>query len=148
MTSNLTRTALAAAFGAMLFGSGAALAAATDLPPVQKSGAIEYINGGVGAGQAHAIEKAGAQWPLTIVYAEQAGKRGDFVTNVKTVIRDAKGQEVLSIDKAGPLVLARLEPGDYAVDATLGSRTLQHKVQVKKGEPARIEMLWPQGTTK
>lgn len=147
MTRNFTRPALAAAFSALLFGSGAALAAATDLPAVQKSGTVEYINGGVGSGQAHAMEKAGAQWPLTIVYAEQTGKHGDFVANVKTVIRDAKGEPVLSLDQTGPLVLANLEPGNYAVDATLGGKTLQRKVQVKKGQSARIEMLWPQGTT-
>lgn len=142
-----TRSLVAAAFGALIAASGLAHAAA-ELPPVHKSGTVEYISGGVGSEQAHAIEKAGTQWPLTVVFAEKAAQRGEFVTNVKTVIRDAKGQPVLSVEQAGPILLARLEPGAYAIDATLGGKTLQEKVQIKAGTPAKVELLWPKGTVR
>jgi len=140
-----TRSLVAAAFATLLAGSGFARAAA-ELPPVHKSGTVEYISGGVGSEQAHAIEKAGTQWPLTLVFAEKDVKRGEFVTNVKAVVRDAKGQPVLSVDQAGPILLARLEPGAYVIDATLAGKTLQEKVQVKAGTPTKVELLWPKGT--
>ena len=145
MTRNLTRTLVAAALGAFVIGAGAA-APVTDLPAVQKSGGTEYMIGGGGEGQAHAMEKAGKDWPLMVTFAQNDGKRAEFVVDVKAVIRDAKGQEVLKLDKAGPILLADISPGEYSVGATLGGKTLERKVQVKKNASARIEMLWPTGT--
>lgn len=146
MTRTMQAAAIAAIFGFLASGTTAALAAG-QLPPIHKSGAVEYINGGVGSAQARAIEQASAHWPLTITYAEKDHKRGEFVVDVKTVVRDAKGDAVFSLGKSGPIVLAKLSPGDYTVDATLRGKTLSEKVQIKPGEPAKIELMWPAGTT-
>lgn len=145
MTRTFQRAATAAIFGILASGATAVLAA-EPLPPVHKSGTVEYINGGVGSGQAQAIEKASAHWPLTMTFAEKDRQRGEFVTQVNVVVRDAKGASVLSLDKVGPIVLAKLEPGDYTVQATLHGKTLSEKVQIKPGEPTRTELMWPHGT--
>jgi hypothetical protein len=146
MTRTWKRAAVAAIFGVLATGAAAVLAM-DQLPPVQRSGGVEYINGGVGIEQSRAIEQASAHWPLTITFAQQDHQHGDFVTDVKTVVRDAKGASVLTLDKAGPIVLAKLEPGDYTVEATRHGKTLSERVQVKAGTPTKTELMWPHEAT-
>ncbi len=145
MTRTFQRAAIAAVFSVLASGATAVLAA-NQLPPVHRSGTIEYIVGGVGSEQAKAIEQASAHWPVVITYAEKEGKAGEYVVDAKSVIRDAKGATVLTLNKSGPILLAKLAPGDYSVDATLHGKTLSEKIQVKPGETSRTELLWPQGT--
>ncbi len=122
--------------------SGRVVLAAQELPAVQHSGAVAYINGGVGELQAKAMEKAGADWPLMIVYAKDTKPRNEFIANANTVIRNAKGVAVLKVDGAGPIVLAKLEPGNYTVEATHDGKAVHRKVDIKKGGHQQIEMLW------
>lgn len=122
--------------------SGRVVLAAQELPAVQHSGAVAYINGGVGELQAKAMEKAGADWPLMIVYAKDTKPRNEFIANANTVIRNAKGVAVLKVDGAGPIVLAKLEPGNYTVEATHDGKAVHRKVDIKEGGHQQIEMLW------
>lgn len=145
MRSLLMSSAVAAALGALVMSYGSAQAMAT-LPAVQKSGQIEYVTGGVGADESAAIESASKQWPLTLEFAVKDKQRADFAADVETIIRDAKGHRVLQVDSGGPILLAKLEPGHYAVDATLGGKTLHEKVVVKRGQPAKAVLVWPTGT--
>ena len=120
--------------------------AATPLPSVHKSGDVEYLSGGIGRDEAAAIEHASKKWPLTLEFAVKEKHRDEFAADVKTVVRDAKGRAVLQTDSDGPFLLARLEPGQYAIDATLAGKTLHEKVAVKHGQPAKAVFLWPAGT--
>jgi hypothetical protein len=43
----------------------------------------------------------------------------------------------------GPFLLARLAPGAYKIDASLGGRTLHREVQVQANHPASVLFLWP-----
>jgi hypothetical protein len=123
--------------------TGSVAFAMQSLPPVQHSGAVAYINGGVGDEEAKAMENAQAHWPLTMVFAKNTKPHAEFVADVNAVVRDAMGEPVLKVDDAGPIVLAKLAPGDYTVEATRQGKAIHQKVRVKSGEPARIELLWP-----
>ena len=116
------------------------------LPAVQKSGAVEYLTGGVGLDESTAIKSASGQWPLSLVFSVQADARAQFASDVKLEIRDAKGALALDVTASGPYLLARLAPGSYSLRATLAGKTLERKVQVKKGASARVELVWPAGT--
>ena len=116
------------------------------LPEVQKSGAVEYLTGGVGLDESTAIKSASGQWPLSLVFSVQAGGRAQFASDVKLEIHDAKGALALDVTATGPYLLARLAPGSYTLRATLAGKTLERKVQVKKGASARVELVWPAGT--
>lgn len=140
MKRTIRMAALAAVIGTLGLSGGVALAAAP-LPPVQHSGAVAYINGGVGSDQAKAMEKAGADWPLMIVYAKDTKPRNEFVA-ANTVVRNAKGDAVLRVDRAGPIVLAKLEPGTYKIEATLNGKSIDRTIHIKEGAPTRVEMLW------
>ena len=117
------------------------------LPPVQKSGAVEYLSGGVGLDESTAIKSASGQWPLSLVFSVQADGRAQFASDVKLQIQDAKGALALDVTATGPYLLARLAPGSYTLRATLDGKTLERKVQVKAGSSAKVELVWPAGTS-
>ena len=137
---------------AAMFTAGILLAssahAQTDsaLPPVQKSGAVEYLSGGIGLEESTAIKGASRHWPLSLVFSVQAAGKAEFASDVKLEIRDAKGVSVLETTASGPFLLAKLPPGSYSLRATLVGKTLERKVQIKAGSSARVELVWPAGT--
>jgi hypothetical protein len=145
MRALIHKTAVAAALGALMLGGAVAQAAAA-LPPVHKSGQVEYMSGGIGTDEAAAVEHAGKQWPLTLEFAVKDRQRADFVADVKVVVRDAKGHAALQATAGGPFLLAGLAPGHYAVAATFGGKTLHEKVDIKHGHPAKALFIWPAGT--
>ena len=142
-THNLGATA---ALSVLLIGGGLAQAATT-LPPIQKSGQLEYLSGGVGKDEAQAIEGASKHWPLTMEFVVKNKPRDEFVANVKVDVRDVKGHELLQADSVGPFLLAKLAPGKYAVNAALAGKTLHRSVMVKAGQPAKAVFVWPTGTS-
>ena len=144
MRSRTSKTLLASALAALVMGTGAQ--AAAPLPPVHRSGAVEYLSGGIGKDEATAIEGAARHWPLTLEFAVKDKQRADFAADVKVLVRDAKGHKALEATADGPFLLARLTPGRYSVEASLGGKTLHEKVLVKPGHPAKALFLWPAGT--
>lgn len=143
MRAKFNRTAIAVAVALGPLALGAACARAAMLPPVQKIGALEFMSGGIGQDESRAIEKASRNWPLTLEFAAKDQHRADFAADVNVVIRDAKGHALLQTVSAGPFVLARLSPGHYDVDATLGGKTLHETVVIRKGQPEKALFLWP-----
>jgi len=144
MKRTIHRVAMGALLGSLATTGSVALAMQA-LPPVQHSGKVAYINGGIGDDEAKAMEKAGAHWPLTMVFARNTKPHAEFVADANAVVRDAKGEPVLKVDDAGPIVLAKLAPGAYTVEATRHGKpkAIERKVEVKSGAPARVELLWP-----
>ncbi len=142
-TLGLTAAMLAAG---LLLGSAAQAQNESALPPVQKSGAVDYLSGGIGLDESTAIQSASRHWPLSLVFSVQAGGKADFASDVKLEIRDAKGASVLETTASGPFLLAKLPPGAYRLRATLAGKTLERQVQIKAGGSARVELVWPAGT--
>src|SRR5664279_4365003 len=68
MKTRIYKTSIAATLGALLVGTALAQDAAT-LSPVQTSGPVQYLSGGIGKDEATAIQQASRQWPLTLEFA-------------------------------------------------------------------------------
>jgi len=145
MKTLIHKAAMAATLGALMMG-GAVAQTAIALPPVHKSGDVEYLSGGIGKDESTAIERASKQWPLTLEFAVKGKQRDVFAADVKVVVHDAKGHAALEATSDGPFLLAKLAPGPYVVDATLAGKTLHEKVVVKHGQPTKVVFLWPAGT--
>lgn len=143
----LTHKSAAAALVALMMGGGVAYATAT-LPPVHRSGPVEYLSGGIGQSESTAIERASKQWPLALEFAVKDGQHADFAADVKVIVRDEDGHAALKTTAQGPFLLARLAPGRYAVDATLAGKTLHEQALVKKGESTKAVFVWPADTGK
>ena len=145
MTSSTGKAAVAVALGALLTG-GAFAQTPAPLPPIQTSGTVQYLSGGIGQDESTAIDQASKQWPLTLEFAVKGNHQTDFVADVKVLVRDTKGHTVLQTTTKGPFLLARLAPGRYTVEATLAGKTLHQSVAVKAGQPAKTVLVWAAGT--
>lgn len=142
MRTFIHKVTVASALGAMLVG-GALAQAATTLPPVHKMGSVEYLSGGIGLDESRAIESASRQWPLTLEFAAKDRQHADFLADVKVRVRDARGHDALEATSDGPFLVAKLPPGSYVVNATVGGKTLRENVVIKEHQPAKAVFFWP-----
>ena len=141
MRTLIQKITAAGAFGAMLM-SGALAQAATTLPPIHKMGSVEYLSGGIGLDESRAIESASHQWPLILEFVAKDGQHASFLTDVQVRVRDAKGHTTLEATSDGPFLLAKLPPGRYSVDATVGGKTLYENVVIRQHQPAKAVFVW------
>lgn len=144
MRTLIHKAVVTATLGALML-AGAFAQTQSVLPPVQKSGQVEYLSGGIGLDESSAIESASKQWPLTLEFAVKDRQRANFVSDVKVQVRDANGRTILQASTDGPFLLARLMPGRYTIEATLADKTLHQKVVVKRGQPTKSVLVWPAG---
>lgn len=140
---NLARkVAPLSAAGALLV-AASMVCAATGLPPVHRSGTVDYVTGGIGQAESSSFESASHDWPLTLEFAVKDKQRADFVAGVDVEVRDARQQVKLKVRSDGPFLLARLAPGHYQVDATFAGKSLHEKIVVAARHPAKAVFVWP-----
>lgn len=89
-------------------------------------GGVEYVNGGAGAEAQEAIGKMQSSFALKLVFATSTGAYA--VADRVSVTRGSAS--VLDVERAGPLLLVKLPPGSYRVEATAGGRTEGRDVRV------------------
>jgi len=143
MKASIRHATALTALSLALFGMASVQAAG--VPPMHKIDGIETVSGGIGDGEAAAIQSEARHWPLTLEFAIRDKAKSDYAADVNVLVRDAKGHTVLQTTSGGPFLLARLNPGQYTVQASLDGKTLQQKVMVGH-QPARHLFLWPAGT--
>jgi len=95
-------------------------------PEVQRAGEVEYLSGGAGEEERAAMTAQQAAFALRIVFSEPGG--GYAVADRVELSRG--GAKVATIDNAGPWLMLKVAPGDYAVDATFAGRTERRQVKV------------------
>ncbi len=131
---------------ATLLGAMSAAHAAVN-PPIRVAHGIEYMSGGIGKDEAELMEQVAPRWAATFEFATRDRKGADFAADVRVTVRDGGGAAVLdNVVSGGPFMVARLEPGDYQVEAQLGGQTLQQPLHVVAGESAKATFLFPAGT--
>ena len=113
-------------------------AGAPAAPRVHSAGGVEYLNGGAGEEARAAIDAQRAAFPLRLVFSVASGA---YVVADHVDVNDAKGR-VLAVDNAGPMLLVKLPPGDYTVDASYAGRTERRKVRVGR-DAATVNWRWP-----
>jgi hypothetical protein len=117
----------------------AADAGAPPPPRVRSVDGIEYLNGGAGEEARAALDAERGAFPLRLVFSVASGA---YVVADRVDISDAQGK-VFGVDHAGPMLLVKLPPGDYTVDASYGGRSMQRKVRVGR-ESTTVNLRWPE----
>ena len=85
------------------------------------------------------------QYPLELQFLWGRGAKETPVAVSKWSIQDAKTGHVLASGQSGgPIILASLPNGRYAVLATYDGNTLKRYVPVKKGLQEDALLEWPQ----
>lgn len=99
---------------------------ATPALNVQQWGNVQYLNGGVGDTERAAMRSLQSEFPLQIVFSGKAGEYG--VANQVRVI--GPSGTVAAVDHAGPLVMFKLPPGRYTIEADFPGRTEKRAVSL------------------
>lgn len=136
----------------VLGGAAALLGAVTSAhafsnPPIQVAQGIEYMSGGSAKDEAAFMEMVSPRWAATIEFGVSDGKGAQqpgFPAKASIEVRQKyTGQPIMSVQTQAPYMLARLNPGAYDVNVTLGGLTLTQSLVVIAGVPARASFVWP-----
>ena len=103
--------------------------AASVLPKLQNSNGIDYMNGGSGTEGVDYMKARGNEFPLQITFS---GRGGEYGVAEKLVVLSA-GRELISVPDAGPLMMFKLPPGNYTVEATFKGVMEKRSVSVGTG---------------
>jgi len=128
---------------AWLVGSIGAAHALTN-PPIQMAQGVEYMSGGQTPAEAAFMETVSPRWAATLEFGVSRAKAGKFPGDVKITVRERyTGRTVMEVATGAPILVARLAPGAYEVDATLAGITLQEPLVVFNGMNSRAAFVWP-----
>lgn len=119
------------------------LALALALPlalPASAQGTASYQNGGVGASEQETIKASAADYSLQLLFSQ--GANGEYISEVKLDITDAKGASVLALPSAGPMTNVKLPPGKYKLQATYQGQSRQQDVVISAAKPTRLSLNW------
>lgn len=120
-----------------------ALAMPEGLPPVQHSGSISYLSGGVGSDESTAIKSEMGNYPLVLEFAGKTNTGNDYLADIPVQISDAHGTVVLDTSTRGPFMLISLPNGRYTVTAIYNGNEVHRVVSVTAGAHARELFIWP-----
>ncbi|HEX4234408.1 MAG TPA: hypothetical protein VH041_08870 [Caldimonas sp.] len=132
-------TAVLLTFAALAQTVPAGEAGAPPPPRIHSAGGIEYINGGAGEESRAAIDAERQEFPLRLVFSVASGA---YVVADHVDVNDKTGR-ILGVDNAGPMLLVKVPPGDYTVDASYGGRTEQRRIHVGR-DAGTVNWRWPE----
>jgi len=96
-------------------------------PTVQHGPAgIEYLNGGSGEEERAAMAARQPEFPFRVVMSAAGGQ---FIVADTLSVATPQG-ELLAIRDAGPIVMIKLPPGSYNLEATWQGRTERRSVRL------------------
>jgi len=111
-------------------------------PQAQMQGEIAYITGGVGEEESAAMRGDAKNWPLMIDFSQNLENRDVWISQVDLRIQDAKGNGIFVATTDGPLLLVRLQSGNYVLMAAYEGVTKTQKIQIIDGKPLRVSLNW------
>ena len=118
--------------------------ALTSNPPIRMAQGIEYMCGGKSADEAAFMRMVSPRWAATLEFSVNRAKPGEVPDEVAVVVRERyTGRAVMHAVADAPFMLARLDPGAYEVEATLGGLTLRQPLVVFNGVGSRVMFAWP-----
>lgn len=130
---------LACCAAAVLLGSTTLASAADAEPVVQTSGSVTYVSGGVGTESLDRLSAMSSDFNLKLVFAMNSG---EYVSDVRVVISDAKGQTLVDAVSNGPWFLTRLPAGTYKIVATLAGKAERREIAVAATKSATVDFRW------
>jgi hypothetical protein len=124
----------------------ALLACACALPLATLAASVPYLSGGVSGDERADMQGKRNDYNVRILFAVRGS--GDYLADVGVTISDRRGGPALEVPSAGPLLYAKLAPGQYRIDATVDGKTLTRQVTVPANGSAReLAFYWPNTDT-
>lgn len=117
-----------------------AIAQETSLLP-QTQGDVSYVSGGVGDDERNAMKAMRADYNLNLLFKVKGS--GEYVSDVKVTIKDAKGAVRLETVADGPWLYVKLRPGSYSLSADRDGHVIDKKLKLSGRKLTYLEIAWP-----
>lgn len=99
-----------------------------------------YVNGGIGQEEADEMRAKAGNYNLRLYMSE--GKHGHSITGTQVTITDKKGNVILDVPSAGPMLFAHVANGSYTINANYSGTTITRKVVVANRRGANVNLSW------
>jgi hypothetical protein len=130
---------LAYGLAAILLGSGPLTASAQNDGVVQTQGNVSYVSGGVGTESLDRLNAIIGDFNLKLVFARVSG---EYLSNVRVVIADAKARTILETTSEGPWLLAKLPAGKYRITATVEGKEQKRQITTGAIKLTTVDFRW------
>ena len=135
---------LAATVLALVLGSAISLVAHAQMPAPQTVGGVTYLAGGIGEGEVAALREQapGYSAMFEFVEVEPGSTHGNWTADIALDVKSG-GQTLASINVPGPVLLLKLAPGRYTLEATHADVKLSKTIEIKaRGPLLRDRFIW------
>lgn len=112
------------------------------MPKPQTQGEVTFVSGGVGDEERNAMQAIRGDYNLSLLFSVQG--TGEYLSDVKVSVTDAKGNTFLETVSDGPMLFASLKPGHYTVTAELDGQVAHKKAAIVGNKRTSISFIWPQ----
>jgi hypothetical protein len=86
---------------------------------------IDYLSGGAGSEDRNAMAARQGELPIKVVFSVAGG---EYAVAKTLIVKPEHGQS-LTIDEAGPVVMLKLAPGQYSLEATRGAKVQTRSIR-------------------
>jgi hypothetical protein len=100
---------------------------------------VPHISGGIGSVERDELRAKERDYNLKVVTAT---KSGDYLSGVQVVIESAAKGRMLEATMAGPILLAKLPPASYTIEATARDQTLTQTVTIEAQSLRQVDFRW------
>lgn len=112
----------------------------SDTMRVHHQGNVAFVSGGVGLDESRALLRESARYPLMLSFL---GSNREYLSDVRVLLENSSGDEVLRTDARGPFLLARLPSGRYTVRVAYHGREQVRRIAVNAHGHVRSTFVWP-----
>jgi len=116
-----------------------AATAVLTLAMIARAADVPHLSGGVGSDERGELRARERDYNLKVVTARTTG---DYLSGVVIVIESAAGERMLETTTAGPILLAKLPPGSYTINAAADGQTLSQRVTVEAQGLKQVAFRW------
>jgi hypothetical protein len=109
-------------------------------PAVQQSHGVRWVSGGIGEDGRAELAELRPDFNLQLSFAVK--REGSYLADVKVMVRDAAGRELIDAVSEGPWFFAQLPPGRYEVSATFHGVTHERAVVLREGGQRQVYLYW------
>ena len=111
------------------------------LTPATSNG-VTYINGGISDEETAELKAKSGNYNLHVMLS---APNGEYISDVRLRILDARGASLISVDDAGPYLYAQLKPGTYTLEtSTNGESDKKKKITIKSNSVIKEHIVYNQ----
>lgn len=99
-----------------------------------------YANGGIGQEEADEMRAKAGNYNLRLYMSE--GKHGHSITGTQVTITDKKGNVILDVPSAGPMLFVHVANGSYTINANYSGTTITRKAVVMNRRGTNVNLTW------